>query len=191
MCRTYIRRSTKIAYNKSSSQASLISTYDSQINVIASDLRTMLASSETNSKTAHITDDLITKCFHFASAMDCHTIYPYCDASSTLRYPVPRPICKHSCAVFAEGGSCEFFLDPEVLPDNSDLPLLKQLLLSKCDTRVNPAGTTPECVYVSFESPQIGMYTFILLPVCVLLCAVLCLEYQQFYVQVYNFCSAR
>ena len=157
MCRTYIHRSRKIAYNESSSQRSLISSYDSQINVVASDLRTMLASGETTSKTAHITDELITKCFNFARAMYCHTIYPYCDASSTLRSPVPRPICNHSCTVFAEGGNCEFFLDPEVLPENSGLHFLKQLLLSKCDTRVNPAGTTPECFYVSFESPQIGM----------------------------------
>ena len=156
MCRTYIRRSSKIVYNASSSQASQISSYDSQINVIATDLRAMLASGKNTSRTAHMTDELITKCFNFARAMDCHTIYPYCDASSTPRSPVPRPICKHSCAVFAEGGKCEFFLDPEVLPENSNLPLLKQVLLSKCDARAYPAGSTPECVYVSFESPQIG-----------------------------------
>ena len=76
----------------------------------------------------------------------CHTLFPYCDRTTGI--PSPRPICKSTCDIFSPDGPCGHLFE--------DQPNLYDMLSSGCDTRVNPAGSTPECIHVSLDYPKNG-----------------------------------
>lgn len=90
------------------------------------------------------TASLVANCFKLAQAMLCHSAFPFC--SSTNR-GTTREVCKNTCDVFGPGGVCENVVAWEEL-----FPDIYELMLSNCDTRVNPGGSSPECVHVSLEN---------------------------------------
>jgi len=97
-----------------------------------------------------LTMEQITKCHLLIADIACSVVYPYCDHENS-----PRSICKHSCDVLQE--ECEFFLDSAFLPVHKfELDNDRRALLAGCDSRVNPASESPECVFISIESPSTG-----------------------------------
>ena len=97
-----------------------------------------------------VTEEYLDTCLEFLKAVACSLVYPYCDVGSFN----PRQICKHSCDELREGGACGFFFNSSnLLPeDGHQLRELKNKLLVHCDNRENPAGSSPECIYVSYQS---------------------------------------
>ena len=84
---------------------------------------------------------IFSECLELVKALVCHSVYPACDAVTLDT----RKICNNTCDLFAFGGTCADVLDPFELPDTF------QLMLDNCDTRVDPAGTSPECVPIPLD----------------------------------------
>ena len=95
-------------------------------------------------------DPNLEKCVSFAKAVACHTVFPYCHPMSAV--PTPRPICKSSCDNFRTGGLCERFINQQTSPS-----LYSNLTLN-CDTREHPAGSIPECIPISIDTPERGEF---------------------------------
>ena len=152
MCRLYLFADTPVFTN--ASDETLESTINSHVGAVqqyTADHRRHMDSPAY--RAAGIAEEQLDKCLQFLTAISCNLVYPYCEVGSTS----PRPICKHSCDELREGGACGFFFDTTLLPEDAhQLRELKNKLLANCDSRVNPAGTRPECIYVSYQSPPIG-----------------------------------
>ena len=116
--------------------------YDA-IEEFAMETLTSLESIKMNADSSIPSYEIFSKCVELAKALVCHSVYPACDAATLDT----RKICKNTCDLFASGGTCADVLDPQVFPDVS------RLMLDNCDTRVNPAGTSPECVPIPLTTP--------------------------------------
>ena len=90
------------------------------------------------------------KCVRFAKAVACHTVFPYCHPMSDV--PTQRPVCKSSCDNFRTGGICERFINQQTSPS-----LYSKLMLN-CDPREHPAGSIPECIPISIDTPERGEF---------------------------------
>ena len=152
MCRLYLFADTPVFVN--ASDETLESTINNHVGAIrhyTADHRRHLDSPVYWA--AGITEEQLDKCLNFLTAISCNLVYPYCVVGSSS----PRPICKHSCDKLREGGACGFFFNTTLLPEDAhQLRELKNKLLGNCDSRVSPAGSRPECIYVSYESPHIS-----------------------------------
>jgi hypothetical protein len=84
----------------------------------------------------------LTKCVRAAMAMVCHSAYPFCSARRVL---LTRKVCNSTCEMFSPGGVCENMIDFTLYPE------IAELMLFNCDTRVNPAGSSPECIHVPLK----------------------------------------
>lgn len=84
---------------------------------------------------------LMTECLNLAQAVLCHSVFPFC-------YDIdnPRKVCKNTCDLFRPGGHCASIVNQETFP------IAHQIILSNCDSRIDPAGSYPECVHVPFEN---------------------------------------
>ena len=99
---------------------------------------------------------LHSKCHRLAHSIACHSVYPYCD--SDFDVPTPRLICKTTCDAFSAGGICEKFFS------EAETPELYSRLTTKCDTREHPAGSSPECIPIDFDTARTGT-----LPTCTII----------------------
>ena len=88
------------------------------------------------------------RCHRLAQSIACHSVYPYCDPDHNV--PTPRLICKTTCDAFSAGGICERFIS------EAETPELYSRLTANCDTREHPAGSSPECIPLDFDTAQIG-----------------------------------
>ena len=150
MCRRYLFTDTQVVLNTSSQ------TLQSTINNLAGAIEQFTADHKRHMdslayQAIGVTKEHLDKCLESLTAIACNLVYPSCDVRSSN----PRQICKHSCDELKEGGVCGFFFSSNLLPeDGHQLRQLKNKLLVDCDSRVNPAGSSPECIYVSYHSPS-------------------------------------
>ncbi len=152
-CRNYIHEDTNVLVNNETKV--LESTISKQIGLI----NTYTATHHANLTymATGITEETIDQCSDFIRGIACNSVYPYCDTSSTNSHPVPRPLCKHTCDILRAEGFCSFFLDPSFLEEyRYQLSPLRDALFASCDNRTTPGGESPECIYVSLDSPAVG-----------------------------------
>lgn len=91
-------------------------------------------------------------CRDLAHSMMCHNVYPYCDV--TPGKPTARKLCKNVCQEFVTG-RCKGFLTKE------DNKLLYSMLVEGCDSRDYPAGSSPECIPLSYQTYRNGkLYSY-------------------------------
>ena len=88
---------------------------------------------------ASVSEGLYEQCVEFARALVCHSSYPLCTEPL-----MPRRVCNHSCSLFSVGGVCDGVIDWTGYED------VFEMMMSNCDPRINPAGESPECVYLPF-----------------------------------------
>ncbi len=155
MCRNYIHEDTDILVHNPATMETNISHHIGTINTLASDHWYNFNSPVY--REAAISGEMIEECYQFTRALACNTVYQYCDAKSTIAVPVARPICKHTCAIIEEDGPCGFYMSSNFLSDRQQLLAeISTALFSRCDNRTAPAGTSPECLSVSLNSPAVG-----------------------------------
>ncbi|XP_064389291.1 uncharacterized protein LOC135337305 [Halichondria panicea] len=152
MCRNYIHEDTNVLVNNETEV--LESTIRKQIGLINTYTATHYAN--LTYVATGITEETIDQCSDFIRGIACNSVYPYCDASSTNSHPVPRPLCKHTCDILRAEGFCSFFLDQSFLEEyRYQLSPLRDALFASCDNRTTPGGESPECIYVSLDSPVV------------------------------------
>lgn len=137
MCHTYF-----------SSSYVLINTTNQVLHDSVEDAVDALASTLSNSTVS----STFAQCVNLAMAMVCHSAYPFCSTSGSL---VTRKVCNSTCDMFSEGGACDGVLNRTAYADTFDL------MLSNCDTRVNPGGESPECIHVPLEQGDPGKHFMI------------------------------
>ena len=148
ICSGFIRDSISVFINGTSIHGN----YSTLLNRAASLITNIRGAYSAKSNTT--TDlDLLTKCRDLAEGVACHTVFPYCSPQEGDDNPTPRPICKSTCDAFRAGGICESFINSQMPPD------FYNGLMSNCDERINPAGSSPECIPVPLEPHEIGKTT--------------------------------